>query len=168
MAYDIVTKEIKEHRYAAVRAKTTLNKVAEKVLQLLGETAEYLESQNIKPTGPGFGVYYEVGSVVVDLEVGYPVNEEIEGNDRVRGGELPTVTAAVTTYVGPHKDMPDAHRAVQMWMHENDVSATAEPAREVYLTELRDLADGEDCTAESVWPIEVKPSRAERRREARK
>ena len=29
MAYDIETKQIKGHRYAAVRAKTTLNKVAE-------------------------------------------------------------------------------------------------------------------------------------------
>ena len=167
MAYDIETKQIKGHRYAAVRAKTTLNKVTEKVLQLLGETAEYLESQNIKPTGPGFGVYYSVGDFLVDLEIGYPIDEEIEGNDRVRGGELPDVTAVFTTYDGPHNLMPDAHRAVQMWMHENDVTPSGEPAREVYLTELRDLADGEDCKAESVWPIEVQPSRAERRRDAR-
>lgn len=168
MAYDIVTKEIKAQRIAAVRAKTTINKVTEKVTQLLGETAEYLESQNIKPTGPGFGVYYEVGAVVVDVQVGYPVDEEIEGNDRVLGGELPPVTAAVATYEGPHKEMPDAHRAVHMWMHENDVKAAVEPAREVYLTDLRDLKEGEDCKAESVWPIEVQPSRAERRRESRK
>ena len=167
MAYDIVTKEIKGHRYAAVRAKTTLNKVTEKVIQLLGETADYLETQGIKPTGPGFGVYYEVGNIVVDVEVGYPIDEEIEGNDRVRGGELPAVTALVTTYEGPHKEIPEAHRAVQMWMHDNDILGS-EPAREIYLTDLRDLADGQDCKAESVWPIEVRPSRAERRREARK
>jgi hypothetical protein len=39
---------------------------------------------------------------------------------------------------------------------------------EVSQSELRELAEGEDCKAESVWPIEVQPSRAERRREARK
>jgi len=168
MGYDIVTKEIKAQKYAAIRAKTTINKVTEKVTQLLAETADYLESQDIKPTGPGFGVYYEVGTVVVDVQVGYPIDQEIAGNDRVLGGELPAVTAAITTYEGPHKEMPDAHRAVHVWMHENDVKASEQPAREIYITDLCELTSGQDCTAESVWPIEVKPSRAERRREAHK
>lgn len=168
MAYDISIKEIKPQRFAGVRAKTTINKVTEKVTQLLNETAEYLETQGVKPTGPGFGVYYEVGAVVVDVEVGYPIEDEIDGNDRVHLGELPGVKAAVANYEGPHNAMPDAHRAVHTWMHENDVKASEEPAREVYITDLRDLKDGEDCKAESVWPVTVPPSRAERRRASRK
>lgn len=167
MAYDINVKDIKQQRYAAVRAKTTINKVTEKVTQLLSETKEYLDSVNVKPTGPGFAVYYEVGAVVVDVEVGYPVGVEVEGNERVRPGELPAVKAAVATYVGPHKEMPEAHRAVHMWMHEQDVKASEQPAREVFITDLRDLEPGAECRAESVWPIMVQPSRAERRREAR-
>jgi effector-binding domain-containing protein len=168
MAYDISIKEIKPQRFAGVRAKTTINKVTEKVTQLLGETAEYLEAQGVKPTGPGFGVYYEVGAVVVDVEVGYPIDAEVEGNDRVHSGELPGVKAAVATYEGPHNEMPEAHRAVHMWMHENDVKASEQPAREVYITDLRNLQDGENCKAESVWPVMVPPTRAERRRAATK
>lgn len=164
MAYEIAIKELKSQRFAAVRAKTTINKVTEKVVQLLSETADYLESEGITPTGPGFGVYYEVGAVVVDVQAGYPIDEEIAGNDRVMGGELPSVKAAVALYEGPHQEMPDAHRAVHTWMHENNVNAAEEPAREVYLTDLRELKEGEDCKAESVWPVEMPPSRAERRR----
>ena len=48
-------------RTAAIRVKTTLDKVTPKVTQLLNETAEYLQSQGIAPAGPGFGIYYEVG-----------------------------------------------------------------------------------------------------------
>jgi effector-binding domain-containing protein len=168
MAYEIEIKEIKPQRFAGIRAKATINKVTQKVTQLLSETAEYLESQGVKPTGPGFGVYYEVGAVVVDVEVGYPIDGEIEGNDRVHAGELPGVKAAVAIYEGPHDAMPDAHRAVHTWMHENDVKASEEPAREVYLTDLRDLKEGEDCRAESVWPVTVPPTRAERRRVSHK
>ena len=164
MAYDVEIREFKPQRMAAVRAKTTINKVTEKVVQLLGETAEYLQSQGVEPTGPGFGVYYEVGSVVVDVEAGYPVDVKVKGNDRVHAGELPAVKAAVASYEGPHGKMPEAHRAVHGWMHENDVKASGEPPREIYLTDLRGLAEGQDCTAESVWPVEVEPSRAERRR----
>ena len=167
MDYDVTIKDLKPQFFAAVRAKTTINKVTEKVVQLLGETADYLKEQGIEPTGPGFGVYYEVGAVVVDVEVGYPVDVEVEGNERVHSGTLPEVKAAITTYQGPHNNMPEAHRAVHMWMHENNVEAAVHPAREVYLTDLRDLPEGADCTAESVWPVTVEPSRAERRREKR-
>jgi hypothetical protein len=41
------------------------------------------------------------------------------------------------------------------------------PAREIYLTDLLNLGEGEDCKAESVFPVTVGPSRAERRREER-
>ncbi len=58
----------------------------------------------------------------------------------------------------------DSSKSVHTWMHENNVNAAEEPAREVYLTDLRELKEGEDCKAESVWPVEVPPSRAERRR----
>ena len=167
MAYDIKIKEVQPQLYAGVRAKTTINKVTEKVTQLLGETADYLETQGVKPAGPGFAVYYEVGAVVVDVEVGYPIDKEVKETDRVKCAELPGVKAAVTTYTGPHKEMPDAHRAVHMWMHENDVKASEQPAREVFLTDLRELEAGAECNAESVWPIIAQPTRAERRREQR-
>lgn len=167
MAYDITIKEFREQKMAAVRAKTTLNKVTEKVTQLLGETSDYLESQGIRPTGPGFGIYYEVGSVVVDVEVGYPVDVEVEGNDRVHAGVLPEVKAATTIYKGPHNNMPEAHRAVHGWMHDHEVKATEQPARELFLTDLRTLGPDDECEAESVWPVEVPPTRAERRRKDR-
>ena len=167
MAYDITVKDIKAQKVAAVRAKTTINKVTEKVTQLLNETKDYLDSVGVKPTGPGFAVYYEVGAVVVDVEVGYPIGVEVEGNDRVKFGELPATKAAVASYAGPHQEIPEAHRAVHMWMHEQDVKASELPAREVFLTDLRELEPGAECKAESVWPIMTQPSRAERRREAR-
>ena len=167
MGYDVRVKEFKEQTFAAVRAKTTINKVAEKAKQLMTEIGEYLDAQGIKPTGPGFSVYYEVGAIVVDMEVGYPVDTIVEGNERVHSGTLPAVKAATTIYEGPHQEMPAAHRAVHAWMHDNNVPAAEAPAREVFLTDLRELADGEDCRAESVWPVEMPPSRAERRREAR-
>jgi effector-binding domain-containing protein len=167
MAYEVVVKDIKEMTVATVRAKTTLNKVAEKAKQLMAEVGEYLDAQGIKPTGLGFGVYYETGAVVVDMEVGYPVDTVVEGTDRVKSNTLPAVKAATTIYEGPHQAMPEAHRAVHGWMHDHDVPAAEAPAREVFITDLRELADGEDCKAESQWPVNMPPSRAERRREAR-
>ena len=87
------------------------------------------------------------------MEVGYPVDVEVEGNERVQANELPGGKCAVATYKGPHEEIADAHRAVHSWMHDNDIKATGEPAREVYLTDLRNLGEGDECRAESVWPI---------------
>ena len=164
--FGIQIREIKPQKIAAIRAKTTINKVTPKVVQLLQETAEYLESVGVQPTGPGFGVYYEVGAFLVDVEVGYPVDVEVEGNGRVQPNALPGGKCAVAHYTGPHEEIAEAHRAVHTWMHSNDVQASGEPAREVYLTDLRSIGEGETCEAESVWPI-IHETRAERRRQQR-
>ena len=52
MDFGIQIREIKPQKIAAVRAKTTINKVTPKVVQLLQETAEYLESVGVQPAGP--------------------------------------------------------------------------------------------------------------------
>jgi effector-binding domain-containing protein len=166
MDFGIQIRDCKPQKIAAIRAKTTINKVTPKVVQLLQETADYLESVGVEPTGPGFGVYYEVGAFLVDVEVGYPVDVDVEGNGRVLPNSLPGGKCAVAHYKGPHEQIAEAHRAVHTWMHSNDVQASGEPAREIYLTDLRGIDEGDDCEAESVWPI-IHETRAERRRQQR-
>ncbi|MEK9659342.1 MAG: GyrI-like domain-containing protein [Chloroflexota bacterium] len=164
--FNVKVKEYPAQRMAAIRVKTTLNKVPEKVGQLLQETSVYLASQGIEPKGHGFAVYYEVGNVVVDVEAGFVVEADVEGNERVHTGTLPAIKAASTVYEGPHLQMPDAHRAVHRWMHENDVKASGEPAREVFLVDMRGAANDAVTKAESAFPAIVE-TRAERRRKAK-
>lgn len=178
MDFGIEIRECKPQKIAAIRAKTTINKVTPKVAQLLRETAEHLESVGARPAGPGVGVYYEVGAFLVDLEVGYPVEADVEGNGRVAMNAIPGGKCAVARYSGPHEEIAQAHRAVHSWMHANNVEASGEPAREVYLAGLPS-GDGEEADgaseaeyarpvieAESVWPI-IHETRAERRRQQR-
>ena len=166
MDYEIRIKDYQPHRAASIRVKTTLPQVPAKVLQLLSETNDFLASAGIKPAGAGFAIYYEVGSFLVDVEVGYQVDAEVEAGDRVQPSELPGGKCAMTRYKGPHAGIPAAHRAVQIWMRENEVESTGGPACEIFLTDLRELGEGEDCEAESVWPVVV-TTRADRRREQR-
>ena len=152
---DVEIREFEPRKTAAIRVKTTLDKVTPKVTQLLNETAEYLQSQGITPAGPGFGIYYEVGGhgFLVDVEVGYPVEVEIPGDDRVRSGTLPGGRAVVVAYKGPHAKIAAAHRAAQRWMAKQGIDFV-DAAREVFLTDLRRLNDGEACEAEAIWPID--------------
>ena len=166
MDYEVKIKEYKPRRAASIRVKTTLPQVSSKVVQPLTETSDFLESAGIERAGPGFAIYYEVGSFLVDLEVGYPVDAEITESDRVKQSELPGGKAAVTLHKGPHAEMPAAHRAVHGWMNEHGVESTGGPTIEIFLTDLRGLAEGEDCEAESVWPAVV-VTRADRRRQKR-
>ena len=166
MDYQVKIKDYKPHRAASIRVKTTLPQVTSKVIQLLTETNDFLESAGIKPTGPGFAIYYEVGSFLVDVDVGYPVDAEIEGATGSSRASSSGGKAAVTLYKGPHAGMPAAHRAVHGWMNEHDVESTGGPTIEFFLTDLRELGEGEDCEAESVWPV-VAVTRADRRRQKR-
>ena len=98
--------------------------------------------------------------------MGYPVDAEITESDRVKQSELPGGKAAVTLHKGPHAEMPAAHRAVHGWMNEHNVESTGGPTVEIFLTDLRELGEGEECEAESVWPAVV-VTRADRRRQKR-
>ena len=166
MDYEVKIKDYKPRRAASIRVKTTLPQVSAKVVHLLTETNEFLKSAGIERTGPGFAIYYEVGSFLVDVEVGYPVDAEIKGGERVQPSELPGGKAAVALHKGPHAEMPAAHRAVHGWMNEHGVESTGGPTLEIFLTDLRELGEGEDCEAESVWPAVV-VTRADRRRQKR-
>lgn len=135
-----------------------------KVAQLLQETASYLDSVGIRPAGNPFSIYYEVGSFLVDLEAGYPISDDIEGNDRVKQNLIPGGKCAVAKYIGPHQDIANAHRAVHAWMHDNEIKASGEPAREVFITDLGKVEINSECVAQSVWPI-IHESRAEKRRQ---
>jgi len=141
---------------AAIRVKTTLDKMTPKVIQLLNETAAYLESQGVAPAGPGFGIYHDVGrhGFLVDVEVGYPVDVEITGNKRIHPGSLPGGKAAVVAYKGPHAKMAAAHQAAQSWLNKHGIASSSAPTREVFLTDLRQIGEVEACEAEAVWPID--------------
>ena len=166
MDYEVKIKDYKPRPAASIRVKTTLPQVPAKVIQLLTETNDFLSSAGTEPTGPGFATYYEVGSFLVDVEVGYTVDAEVEGDDRVKPSELPGGKAAMTRYNGPYAEIPAAHRAVQLWMRDHDVESTGGPACGIFLTDLKELGEGEDCEAESVWPVVVE-TRADRRRQKR-
>lgn len=148
-------RQFKPRNTAAIRVKTTLDKMTPKVIQLLNETAAYLESQGVAPAGPGFGIYHDVGrhGFLVDVEVGYPVDVRIIGNERVRPGGLAGGKAAVVAYKGPHRKMAAAHQAAQSWLNKHGIASIA-PAREVFLTDLRQIGEIEACEAEAVWPID--------------
>ena len=141
MEYQVKIKDYKPQRTASIRVKTTLTQVTSKVTQLLVETHDFLQSAGIEATGPGFAVYYDVGTFLVDVEVGYPVDAEIEDNDRVHQGELPGGKAAVALHRGPHVEMPASHRAVHGWMGEHGIESTGAPTRETFLTDLREVRE---------------------------
>ncbi|MEX2599793.1 MAG: GyrI-like domain-containing protein [Dehalococcoidia bacterium] len=169
MGYEIKFKDVEEQKIASIRVKTTLNKVPEKTRQLVEEATEYLTSQNVEPIGPPLAIYYEVGSFVVDFEVGFPVNVDMEGNERVKPNTVPGGPIAYTVFEGKHIDIPDAHRTVHNWLHDNAVETSGDPAREVFLTDPRESGDEFWLKAESVWPIKPDQalSRADRRRRAK-
>ena len=103
--FEIKLRDYKPQRIASIRAKTTIDKVTSKVSQLLQETSDYLDGLGVSPAGAGLAVYYEVGSFLVDVEVGFPIIVEVPGNDRVQQNDLPGGKCAVALFQGPPADI---------------------------------------------------------------
>ncbi len=109
-----------EHRkaqpYVAIRAKIAMRDLGAKLPPLWGEVATWLDNKRIKRSGPTLLRY-----VVVDmkngleLEVGFPVANAVEGDDRVVGGALPSGRYVILVHRGDHRGLVGANAALQEW-----------------------------------------------------
>ena len=133
MAYDIEVKELPARSVATVRVTTTPDKMGQAFGEVLPQVFEYLKSQGIEPSGSGFGIFYAYDADRADMDIGLPVDRDVEGNGRVVGQRLEAATFAVTWHEGSYQKIGEAHRAVEEWIKANDREA-AGPPWEVYWT----------------------------------
>jgi DNA-binding transcriptional MerR regulator len=91
--------------------------------------------------------------VVAFLPIAHPVDP---GHRNVVLGELPAVTTAVLTHVGPFTEMDLSYRTLGAWVARHAVPS-GEWVRERYLTDPTSTPDPADHRTEICWPI-VAPS----------
>jgi len=102
--------------YAAIRESATMNDLAEVMVPLAGEVAEWLARRGREPAGPPFWRY-----LVIDMdhelvvEVGFPLLEEVDGDGRVNAGTLPAGRYATVIHQGHPDELVGATAGLLEW-----------------------------------------------------
>jgi effector-binding domain-containing protein len=75
----------------------------------LNELWRLLRDEGCTPSGPPFVRYHAFNDVQTDVEVGVPVDGDVNGRGRIVRGELPGGRAVTTVHLGSHDRLGEAY-----------------------------------------------------------
>jgi effector-binding domain-containing protein len=152
MRYEIEEKDLEDRYVATVRVITTADRIGATYGEALPEVDADIVNDGVLPTGPPFALYHAYHEDFVDMEVGFPLPRPIETSGRVFGRELMATFAAATWHHGPYDSIGKAHRAVELWLHEERKEISG-PPWEVYWTGPADDPDPAKWRTEVGYPF---------------
>lgn len=104
-----------EQRYVAIRTQATMQALHTVIPQRLGEVFAWLAHQGIAPSGAPFARYLVINMMVLlDIEVGVPVEAALSGDDHISAGILPAGRYASLVYTGIDSGI-EANAALLNW-----------------------------------------------------
>lgn len=147
MIYNVTTAEVAVQKTLVIKRKVKIEKAGETIGAALGQIGDYLQTQNVQPTGAPFTRTFAFEKGELDFEAGFPVAPGVLGKGEIVAAELPAAQVATTIHTGPQEGSERAYEAIHAWMGNNGKSAVGAPW-EVYLTDP-------STTAESTAEMQV-------------
>ncbi|MDX2198259.1 MAG: GyrI-like domain-containing protein [Phycisphaerae bacterium] len=102
--------------------------------------------------GPAIAVYFACDDDTLDVAAGFPVKEQLAGDDRLERIELPAASVATTIHEGAYSGIPQAHDALIEWIAGQNL-AIAGPAYEVYWVDPSQAKNEGELRTEIVIPV---------------
>ena len=101
--------------YAAIRTRVTMTQVSSACPPLISQVSGWLDNKGIAASGPPFFRYRAFDGEHVVVDVGFPVEKTVAGDDRVRTGSFPAGRYAVLTHTGHYSGLPAATGRLLAW-----------------------------------------------------
>src|SRR3989304_694166 len=124
-------KEVEERPILAIRVSTKPGRIGNELQEILPEVWNYAKGVGATLAGPPFTMYHKMESDEVEIEAGMQLTESREGEGEIRSGTLPAGKVASTVHMGSYENLPDAYRALENWIREQNLKP-ASPPWEVY------------------------------------
>jgi effector-binding domain-containing protein len=79
---------------------------------------QYLGKTGVQPAGPPFAAYYNMDMQDLDVEIGFPVKEAVQGEGEIEAGAIPGGKYASCLYTGPYENFELPYNALTAWLKE--------------------------------------------------
>lgn len=147
MPYEVTVARVEAQQVAAFRTHTTLRHVGDAIGRGFGAVMSYLGRLGIEPAGPPLVVFHDVidEETQGEIEMCIPIAAPVDGEDGVRGVELPGGLVATTVHRGPYGEIAPAYHTLTGWIQEHG-HEMAGPPREVYLNDPTEVGEAEQLT----------------------
>jgi effector-binding domain-containing protein len=108
--------------YVSITGLVTMQRIPE-IADRLPEVFQWLAARGVEPAGAPFFKYNVIDMQrELEIEVGVPVTDMLEGDDVVRPGVLPAGRYASVTHVGHPQQLVDATAELLRWAAQQGLS----------------------------------------------
>ena len=109
--------------YAGIRTVVTMTSLPAALDTAFPQLFAWLGANGITPAGPPFIRYHVIDmDGELDIEVGIPVNGSVQGDTRVRAGELPAGQYVTLRHVGPYDGLVASNAELLRWAGQHGVA----------------------------------------------
>ena len=141
-----------QQRTAVIPLTVTRAEIGQAFAPAVGELLAAMREQGIEPAGPLFSYHLKMPGDVFEMEIGFPVDADVQPSGRVVAGALPALRVARTIYRGPMEGLGSAWGELTTWIAQHAL-VTQPFIWENYLVGPGDSAQASTWQTELNWPL---------------
>ena len=113
--------ETESQHAVTIRSVTTEKDLPELVGKVFDSLMKYISKQESLALGPAFVAYHSMDEDNLEVEIGFPVGEHLEGEGDIICSRIPGGKRVVGYYKGTYAYMPYFHEEMFKWILMNDL-----------------------------------------------
>ena len=141
-----------QQRTAVIPLTVARAEIGQAFAPAVGELLAAMREQDIEPAGPLFSYHLKMPGDVFEMEIGFPVDADVQASGRVVAGALPALRVARTIYRGPMEGLGAAWDELNTWIAQNAL-VTRPFIWENYLVGPGNNAQASTWQTELNWPL---------------
>lgn len=111
-------KEVEKQNTLMVRLVTPMSKISQVMGEVYQEIAELMAKKEIPFAGAPYARYYNMDMEALDVEMGFPVQADVEGEKRIKSGLIPAGKIATTIHSGPYDKLEETYTKLMVFVKE--------------------------------------------------
>ncbi|MFH0895809.1 MAG: GyrI-like domain-containing protein [Bacteroidota bacterium] len=151
MEYNCELIDRKTYLTMAIRTHSSLVNLSWDLGRCFDEVKAFMKEYGIEPVGSPYAAYYCLDFDNLDVEIGYPVEKQIEGKGNVKPASIPGGKMATTIHVGSYSDMEPAYQALSDWMKQQNLE-TSGVSYEIYKSDHTQMPS-HDLQTRILFPV---------------
>jgi len=137
---------------AVIAAHVPVDRMFSHVPTTIMTVSGWLDRKGIPCTGNPLILHLGIEDDSLDVEVGFPIAQPVDGDEVVSVRSYPEAHAAVIEHHGRYEELPSLYGPFEEWIHEHGLTP-ATPIREQYLTNPSDTPDPDAWVTQIAWPV---------------
>ncbi len=134
--------ELDDQKVVSVRRRCPVSDLPDVIGRTYGMIITHLSSQEKYPGGLPFVGYFNMDMDDLDVEIGFPIQEDVVETDAIKMSKIPKGKYAQTLHVGPYMELEKAYDVLMRWIAENGYEATG-VGYEYYLNDPDEVKESE-------------------------